>query len=614
MLSLFIVLLGMPYEMGRDAFYEAWFSASGTGRVDSLLALLAREPDLPDYWRGFAWMRCCADTAMTDSFLTLWIRELPEDPRAWLTASYAALDSSPGRALITATRGLEAFERWRPDGIPPGEWKLVGRALRYDLRFSRCRGFHGMGDRMAALEELEPLLEPGLFSVNDYHTGAPYLFFAGEAHLETGDTLRCVELLIRAASEGDMPDLWGSRADSLLNEILGDRYLEKCRNLAGYEGPVFTDASGLLPALVPGTRHCWGDIDGDGRPDVLAGGTVLLNRPGGFEILDSLPVNGGVLADLDSDGLVDILGLGRQPLLFLQMPDGSFREAAREMGLDPVEAQIEGAAVLDWNGDGFPDIYLAVYEDPDTTGLGRPDAFYLGGPGGFTMAPGFELDPPLCGRSVSVVDLEGNGSLSILVSNYRLDPNIFWENVDGVPLNTASVRGLEGIQTKGAWGHTIGSAWCDFDLDGDIDVFSANLAHPRFITFSNRSMLLRNDGERFTDVRADMGIKYEETHSFPVWSDFDSDGLPDLYITSVYPSRRSFLYLNTGNGFIDVTWLAGARVMDGWHVSAVDFDCDGKPDLAVNAGGYMRLYANTGGNGSLHNGRIRGILRTSEGE
>lgn len=111
-----------------------------------------------------------------------------------------------------------------------------------------------------------------------------------------------------------------------------------------------------------------------------------------------------------------------------------------------------------------------------------------------------------------------------------------------------------------------------------------------------------------------MGIKYEETHSFPVWSDFDSDGLPDLYITSVYPSRRSFLYLNTGNGFIDVTWLAGARVMDGWHVSAVDFDCDGKPDLAVNAGGYMRLYANTGGNGSLHNGRIRGILRTSEGE
>lgn len=594
MLPLCIMLLGMPYEMGRDAFYDALFSGSGIDRVDSLLALLAREPDLPDYFRGFAWMYCCADSARTDSVLTLWIRELPEDPRAWLVASYEALDSFPERALITATRGLEAFERWHPEGIPPEEWKLVGRALRCDLRFNRCRGFYGRGDRMAALEELEPLLEPGLFSVNDHHTGAPYLFYAGGAYLETGDTLRGVELLIRAASEGDMADRWGSRADSTLNVILGERYLEKCREIAGYEGPVFIDASGLLPGPVPGTRHCWGDIDGDGRPDLLAGGTVLLNRPDGFEILDSLPVNGGVLADLNNDGLVDILGLGRQPLLFLQMPDGGFREAAREMGLDPVEAQIEGTAALDWNGDGFPDIYLAVYEDPDTTGLGRPDAFYLGGPGGFTRATGFELDPPLCGRSVSVVDLEGNGRQSILVSNYRLDPNVFWENVEGVPVNTAPFRGLEGVQVKGARGHTIGSAWCDFDLDGDIDVFSANLAHPRYMVFSNRSMLLRNDGGRFTDVRAEMGIKYEETHSFPVWADFDSDGLPDLYITSVYPNRRSFLYKNTGNGFQDVTWMAGARVMDGWHVSAVDFDCDGKPDLAVNAGGFIRLLVNTG--------------------
>lgn len=614
MLPLFMVLLGMPYEVGRNAFYDAWHSGTETSRVDSLLALLAREPDLPDYFRGLAWMYCCADSTRADSVLTLWIDELPGDPRAWFIASDVALDSFPERALIAATRGLEAFGRWHPEGIPAEEWKLVGRALGCNLRFNRCRGFYGMGDRMAALEELEPLLEPRLFSVNDHHTGAPYLFYAGGAYIETGDTLRGVELLLRAASEGDMADLWGSRADSTLNAILGDRYLAKCREIVGYDGPVFTDASGLLPGPVPGTRHCWGDIDGDGRPDLLAGGTVLLNRPEGFELLDSLPVNGGVLADLDNDGLVDILGLGRQPLLFIQMPDGTFMETAREMGLSPVEAQIEGAAALDWNGDGFLDIYLAVYEDPDTMGLGRPDAFYLGGPEGFTRASVFELDPPLCGRSVSVVDLEGDGRQSMLVSNYRLDPNVFWESVEGIPVNTAPFRGLEGVQVKGAWGHTIGSAWCDFDLDGDIDVFSANLAHPRYIVFSNRSMLLRNDGGRFTDVRAEMGIKYEETHSFPVWADFDSDGLPDLYITSVYPGRRSFLYLNTGNGFQDVTWLSGARVMDGWQVSAVDFDCDGKPDLAVNAGGYMRLYGNTGVNGSLQNGSIRGILRTSEGE
>ncbi|MCK7470361.1 MAG: hypothetical protein MZU95_05785 [Desulfomicrobium escambiense] len=51
----------------------------------------------------------------------------------------------------------------------------MGRSLECNLRFNRCRGFYGSGDRMAALEELEPLLQPGLFSVNDHHTGAPYL-------------------------------------------------------------------------------------------------------------------------------------------------------------------------------------------------------------------------------------------------------------------------------------------------------------------------------------------------------------------------------------------------------------------------------------------------------
>ena len=49
-----MVLLGMPYEVGRNAFYDAWHSGTETSRVDSLLALLAREPDLPDYFRGLA--------------------------------------------------------------------------------------------------------------------------------------------------------------------------------------------------------------------------------------------------------------------------------------------------------------------------------------------------------------------------------------------------------------------------------------------------------------------------------------------------------------------------------------------------------------------------------
>lgn len=174
-------------------------------------------------------------------------------------------------------------------------------------------------------------------------------------------------------------------------------------------------------------------------------------------------------------------------------------------------------------------------------------------------------------------------------------------------MDLAALNALQGTLKKGYYGHSIGADWGDFDNDGDLDLFVANLAHPRFIDISDISMLLRNDGLRtkviegdtirywqFTDIAKQAGITYDELHSDPMWFDAENDGYLDLFVTSVYENDRSYFYHNNGNGtFTDITWLAGARIYNGWGNANADFNHDGKLDLVVGSGNGTKVLLNT---------------------
>jgi hypothetical protein len=230
-------------------------------------------------------------------------------------------------------------------------------------------------------------------------------------------------------------------------------------------------------------------------------------------------------------------------------------------------------------------------------------------------------------------DFNNDGFQDCYVSNYRLCENFLWvNNHDSTFTNQAAQLGVAGGEVNGWYGHTIGSEWADYDNDGDLDLFTANLAHPRYIEFSNRSMLYENrltpSAPRpsplapgpFVDVRAASGIRYEETHSDPAWADVDNDGDLDLYITSIYEGRRSFLYENgastAGINFAETqgrsaweqkapdgrmrlpvmfgenTWHSGTRVFNGWGCAFADFDNDGDQDLVVGSGSGVKLFRN----------------------
>ena len=517
-------------------------------------------------------------------------------------------DSSWTEALELADLGFACCKGWHPVGLDSAEHAIEAPALVWNLVFRKSQALFGLERTAEAEAILVPLLDPHLYPMDDHHSPSPFFWLAGEMALESGDTLQALYHFITSAELGDVVNRWAGRSERRLRELAPPEsgYLSWIRELSRYEGPVFEDVTGLLgpDSLVRGSRVAWGDYDGDGYPDLLLGNSLYWNRRGsGFEDVTDIAGlsenrgSGGVFGDLDMDGDLDIVTSGMPVQIYLN-EGGTFTDATYELGIFPTGYRIEGTGLLDWNADGWLDVYLASYEEPGTLAEGTPDRFYMGDSGGFHevsveigMIPFQEED--LCGRGVSPCDFDRDGDVDIFVSNYRLQENFLWRNELNEAGNPALESGTAGHDNDGWWGHTIGSAWGDYDCDGDWDLFCANLAHPRYIAFSDRSELLANSGGAFEDVRASAGIRFEETHSNPLWGDFDNDGWLDLYITSIYPDRRSFLYRGSEEGtFSDVTFQSGARVFNGWGAAAADFDRDGRLDLAVGSGSGPRLLRN----------------------
>ena len=129
-----------------------------------------------------------------------------------------------------------------------------------------------------------------------------------------------------------------------------------------------------------------------------------------------------------------------------------------------------------------------------------------------------------------------------------------------------------------------GVAVLDYDGDGRMDVFLPNGSTLDGDGGPARNHLYRNlGGLRFEDVTAEAGLAGDGWAQGACVGDYDGDGDPDLYVTHY---GRSVLYRNDGGAFHDVTDAAGvAAGAVRWDTGCtfVDFDLDGRLDLAVTA-------------------------------
>jgi enediyne biosynthesis protein E4 len=317
------------------------------------------------------------------------------------------------------------------------------------------------------------------------------------------------------------------------------------------------------------------DYDGDGWMDLfILGGTRLAgappgagnrlyknNRDGTFTDvtqkagLDDVGwANGVCVGDYNNDGHEDLFcTYFGQNKLYRNNGDGTFTEVTKQAGLLSDSGRFAtGCSFLDYNRDGFLDLFVANYVEFDLRTAPRPSA-----------------DNPTCSYEGIAVYCGPRGLKAGYHSLYR-------NNGDGTFTEVSQEAGIAGFRSS--YGLTVVAA--DFDEDGWPDIFVACDATPSLLFMNNRDgsfreeALLRGiavspEGREMAGMGVGVG-------------DFDLDGHIDLFKTH-FQLEPSGLYHNSGRAdFSDVAARSGIgaeRRYVSWGAGILDFDNDGYPDL-----------------------------------
>jgi hypothetical protein len=260
---------------------------------------------------------------------------------------------------------------------------------------------------------------------------------------------------------------------------------------------------------------------------------------------------------------------------------GRFRDVAVERGVAVFDLA-GGVAIEDFDGDGLLDIVTSTNAPDDSLRL-----FVGDGAGGFAdRTAGSGLDLQLGGLNLIAADFDDDGDPDILVlrgawhfDDGRVRNSLLRNDGGGSFSDVTRAAGL----ADPAW-PTQAAAWLDFDLDGDLDLFVGNeRLGPPEARVPLPSQLFRNEGDgTFVDVAQEAGVTNGRMTKGVTAGDFDNDGDPDLYVSTIGPNR---LFRNEGDGtFVDVAPELGVTEPVGRSFAPwfFDVDNDGWLDLWVS--------------------------------
>lgn len=447
-------------------------------------------------------------------------------------------------------------------------------------------------EHLLTFENFGRELDIGRFRDIGHQVGVNRLNMAGGAIMDDFDNDGLLDIVIST---------WDSQQGMAFFRNKGDGTFEDRSSAAG------------IDKQIAGFNIVQSDYNNDGFLDILVtrGGwlpypmrmSLLRNNGNGTftdvtreaGLLTPLNTMSAAWADYDNDGWLDLVvccetGPNR---LYRNRGDGTFEDMAFRAGVFGKQQTCKGAAWLDYDNDGYPDLFVTYLES-------TPQLFHNNRDGSFTdVTAAMGITGPESGFSCWAFDYDNDGFLDILATCYRRSLDDVVRGMRGQPITSGSDvtrlyrnlggKGFQDVSKETGVDNvfvTMGSNFGDFDNDGYLDFYLGTGAPALDILVPNR-MFKNVGGKRFVDITTTSGTGHLQKGHGVACGDWDRDGNVDIFIEvgGATPGDKfhNALFQNPGH---DNSWLTvkliGKKTNRAAIGARIKVVTDGKEPLTVH--------------------------------
>ena len=303
-----------------------------------------------------------------------------------------------------------------------------------------------------------------------------------------------------------------------------------------------TKAAGLNGPNEFSTSAAWVDYDRDGKLDLIVANYVQWS------------IEGDLYCTLDGahkSYCTPESYKGTSLRVWHNLGGGKFEDATQRSGLGDPTSKSLGIAVLDYNGDGWPDLLIANDTQPNKLYLNKQNGTFeeKAVPAGIAFS---EDGVARAGMGVDAADYDHSGRPSLIITNFANQMLSLYHNEGNGLFVDEAPRSEVGRNTLVTLG--FGCFFFDYDNDGWPDIFVAD-GHieteiervQKRVAYAEPPHLFRNLGQgKFQEVTAQMGAAFSspKVARGAAYADFDNDGALDVLVAT--NGGRVWLFHNEG--------------------------------------------------------------------